>query len=78
MWPQILPHLKRVDYDLLNELLSREDWSTTLQETDVNIAMEIFFNTMQRNINKATTIKRIPAKTRKLNPWMTNSDVTRA
>uniref|UniRef100_A0A0A9YPH7 Putative RNA-directed DNA polymerase from transposon BS n=2 Tax=Lygus hesperus TaxID=30085 RepID=A0A0A9YPH7_LYGHE len=64
-------HLKKVDHDVLRELLSRTDWSSVLNTTDVNIAANEFVHIITSTVSMATVNKKIPSREVKLTPWIT-------
>lgn len=61
-----------INYLTLNTLLTKEEWNQTLKSQDSNAAASTFINTIQNYITQATeTNPSIPAKRKKLKPWIT-------
>jgi hypothetical protein len=65
--------VSKINFDNLNDNLSAEDWTIVLDESDVNKAMSLFIEILQRNITRATSCSTVSAKDRKINPWMTTA-----
>lgn len=68
--------LKKTNYKLLNELLSRAGWNDVLNCNDVDICTELFVGRLKGYISGATSVYKINNKNRRLKPWITSGLLT--
>lgn len=64
-----------INYTTLRHQLSEENWSEIKQLNNVNIAIELFLNRLQKLIDNNTTVRRVPKNKMPLKPWITISVV---
>lgn len=63
--------LKKVDYKLALAELDHVDWDSLLGGADVNYATNTFLHTVNKTINKFTTLKKVSHRKHNLQPWIT-------
>lgn len=68
--------VKKINYKLLNELLSRATWGDVLDCSDVDLCTELFIGRLKGYINGATSFYTINNKNRRLKPWITSGLLT--
>lgn len=64
-------NLKKVDYKLALAELDHVDWDSLLRGSDVNYATNTFLHTVNKSINKFTTLKKVSHRKHNLQPWIT-------
>lgn len=64
-------YVKRLDEKQANHLIAQHDWTSVLQEQDINKSAEIFVINLQEIINNSTSTIKISAKNYKIKPWIT-------
>ena len=60
------------DHTRLTNLLTEEKWTKVMNEDDVNIATQVFINTIQQYVTDCTTNIQVTGRRQKLKPWITD------
>lgn len=62
---------KKIDYDMLNQLLKNTNWDIVFQQTNVSCAYDTFLQILKQVISLSTFVKRRVSGIKLLKPWIT-------
>ena len=62
---------QKIDYNLLLENMANVDWTDVLHEADPDLALQLFLNKLNTNIQLCSSLVTVPRSQRKLKPWIT-------